>query len=166
MILVTWHGCWCQTSCLSVSEAADLLWFLSWVYREESDKEEIEQLFSEWKTPVGVRGDQPDCSKIIQSQHSNTCYNQGVQKNISDYTTLKLIADRLLQQKTALGDALSPWEMQTESTIRTNWLKLDIRRLEFFCFFRWRYDRMSLNFCCNIQIVELEYKHHESMDCS
>lgn len=82
------------------------------------------------------------------------------------HNTLKLIADRLLQQKTALGDALSPWEMQTESTIRTNWLKLDIRRLEFFCFFRWRYDRMSLNFCCNIQIVELEYKHHESMDCS
>lgn len=166
MILVTWHGCWCQTSCLSVSEAADLLWFLSWVYREESDKEEIEQLFSEWKTPVGVRGDQPDCSKLTKPTQQHLLQSRYAEEYFWLHNTLKLIADRLLQQKTALGDALSPWEMQTESTIRTNSLKLDIRRLEFFCFFRWRYDRMSLNFCCNIQILELEYKHHESMDCS
>ncbi len=141
---------------LSILKTADLLGFshitISRVYREWSEKEKIssERQLCGRKCLVDVKG-QRRMSRLVRDDRKTTVtqittrYNQSMQNIISEHTTHQTL-------KQVDYSSRRPHRVPLLSAkIHTGSPKLDNRRLEKM------YGLMSLDFCCDIQIVGSEF---------
>ncbi len=149
---------------LSISKTADLLGFshttISRVYRELSEKEEIssEQQLCGRKCLVDVRG-QRRMSRLVRDDRKptvtqiTTCYNQGMQNTISEHTTRQTLKQMdSSNRRPHQVPLLSAKNRKQRLQVRTGSPKLDNRRLE-----KLLPGLMSLDFCCDIQMVASEF---------
>ncbi len=126
---------------LSISETADLLGFshttISSVYREWSEKEKIssERQLCGRKCLVDVRG-QRRMSRLVRDDRKTTVtqittrYNQGMQKTISERTTLRTLNQMGYNSRRPHRVPLLSAKNSTRRPVQTGSPKLDNRRLK------------------------------------
>ncbi len=148
---------------LSISETADLLGFsratISRVYRERSEKEKISSVrqLCERKCLVDVRG-QRRMGRLVKDDRKTTVikitsrYNQGMQNTISEHTTRRTLkqmgSSSRSPHRVPLLSAKNRKRRLQFAQGHQNWTIEDWKSLP---------GLMSLDFCCDIQIVGSEF---------
>ncbi len=136
---------------LSISETADLLGFshttISGVYREWSEKSSERQLCGR-QCLVDVRGEWADWLEMIERQWNSNSNNHLLQNTISEHTTRRTLkqmgsSSRRPHRVPLLSDKNRTRRLQFTQA-HQNWIE-DCKNV------------MSLDFCCNIQMVGSEF---------
>ncbi len=161
---------------LSISKTADLLGFSrttsSRVYREWSEKEKIssERQLCGRKCLVDVRG-QRRMGRLVRDDRKATVtqittrYNQGIQNTISEHTTHRTLKQMGYSSRrphwVPLLSAKNRKRRLQFAQVHQNWTIEDRKTLP---------GLMSLDFCCDIQMVGSEFgvknmKHGSILSC-